>query len=64
MSGLEEEYYDFSEFMRQMREATDILKKMRVAAQRMRWQYEMDSVFKEFESELDDAKGWLSSWCG
>jgi hypothetical protein len=56
--------YDFNEFRKQMAEATDLLKKMNEAANYMRWQYEMDEVMKEFEKEVSDASGWLSSWCG
>lgn len=56
--------YDFEEFRRQMAEATALLKKMNEAATYMRWQYEMDDAFKEFEREVDVAGGWLSSWCG
>lgn len=56
--------YDFATFKEQMEEATAILKKMNEAANYMRWQYEMDEVMKEFEREVADANGWLSSWCG
>jgi hypothetical protein len=56
--------YDFNEFRKQMAEATGLLKKMNEAANYMRWQYEMDEVMKEFEREVSDASGWLSSWCG
>lgn len=56
--------YDFKTFKAQMEEATFLLKKMNEAANYMRWQYEMDEVFKEFEREVQDASGWLSSWCG
>lgn len=64
MSELDQEYYEFSEFKAQMAEVTALLKKMNVAANHMRWQYEMDEAFKEFEREVQDASGWLSSWCG
>jgi len=57
-------YYEFDEFKEQMAEATALLKKMNQAANYMRWQYEMDEVMKEFEKEVADASGWLSSWCG
>lgn len=56
--------YDFHTFREQMAEATALLKKMNEAANYMRWQYEMDEAFKEFEREVADASGWLSSWCG
>jgi hypothetical protein len=56
--------YDFAEFLTQMAEATALLKKMNEAANYMRWQYEMNDVMKEFEKEVDNASGWLSSWCG
>ena len=56
--------YDFETFKRQMNEATALLKKMSEAVNYMRWQYEMDEDFKEFEKEIQDASGWLSSWCG
>ena len=56
--------YDFNKFREQMAEATVLLKKMNEAANYMRWQYEMDEVMKEFEREVSDASGWLSSWCG
>ena len=57
-------YYEFDKFKEQMAEATALLKKMNEAANFMRWQYEMDEVMKEFEREIADASGWLSSWCG
>lgn len=57
-------YYDWTEFREQMAEVTAKLKEMNVAANRMRWQYEMDEAFKEFEREIQEASGWLSSWCG
>jgi len=57
-------YYEFEEFKKQMAEATALLKKMNEAANYMRWQYEMDETMKEFEREVADASGWLSSWCG
>lgn len=57
-------YYEFETFKAQMAEATALLKKMNQAANYMRWQYEMDEVMKEFEREIADASGWLSSWCG
>jgi len=56
-------YYEFETFKAQMAEATALLKKMNQAANYMRWQYEMDEVMKEFEREIADASGWLSSWC-
>lgn len=56
--------YDFKTFKSQMAEVTQTLKEMNEAAEYMRWQYEMDEVFKEFEKEVDRANGWLSSWCG
>jgi hypothetical protein len=56
--------YDFNEFKKQMAEVTANLKKMNEAANYMRWQYEMDEAFKEFEREVADASGWLASWCG
>ena len=56
--------YDFHTFKKQMEEATATLKKMNEAATYMRWQYEMDEVFKEFEKEVQTASGWLASWCG
>lgn len=56
--------YDFATFKEQMEEATALLKKMNEAANFMRWQYEMDETMKEFEREVADASGWLSSWCG
>ena len=56
--------YDWDEFRKQMAEVTATLKKMNEAANYMRWQYEMDEAFKEFEREVQDASGWLSSWCG
>jgi hypothetical protein len=56
--------YDFAEFKEQMSQATALLKEMNEAANYMRWQYEMDDAFKEFEKEMHDASGWLSSWCG
>lgn len=56
--------YDFYTFKEQMKEATEILKKMNEAANYMRWQYEMDEVMKEFNNEVQTASGWLSSWCG
>lgn len=55
--------YDFEEFKKQMAEATALLKKMNEANLHMRWQYPMDEVFEEFQSELNTAEGWLSSWC-
>ena len=57
-------YYEFETFKAQMAEATALLKKMNEAANYMRWQYEMDETMKEFEREVNDASGWLSSWCG
>lgn len=56
--------YDYEEFRKQMAEVTANLKKMNEAAEYMRWQYEMDEAFKEFEREVQAASGWLSSWCG
>jgi hypothetical protein len=66
MSDLDNEfvYYEFSEFKEKMEQATALLKQMNVMANHMRWQYEMDEVMKEFEREVQDASGWLSSWCG
>jgi hypothetical protein len=66
MSDLDKEfvYYEFHEFKEKMAQVTDLLKQMNVMANRMRWQYEMDEAFKEFEREIQDASGWLSSWCG
>ena len=57
-------YYEFEEFKKQMEEATALLTKMNEAANYMRWQYEMDETMKAFEREVQDASGWLSSWCG
>lgn len=56
--------YDFNEFRKQMAETTALLNKMKRSVHHMRWQYEMDEAFKEFEREVSDASGWLSSWCG
>lgn len=58
--------YEWDEFRAQMAEATATLKKMNEAANAMRWQYDVenDEVWEEFTRELNDAKGWLSSWCG
>jgi len=56
--------YDWETFRAQMTEATALLKQMNEAANFMRWQYEQDEAFKEFEREVQDASGWLSSWCG
>ena len=57
--------YDFSEFLTQMAEATKILKQMNEAATAMRWRYNMenDPVWEKFQSEMNIAEGWLSSWC-
>lgn len=63
MSDLEYEYYEWEKFREQMAEVTAKLKQMNKAAKYMRWQYEMDEAFKEFEREVQDASGWLSSWC-
>ena len=66
MSDLDKEftYYEFSEFKEKMKSATALLKQMNIMANHMRWQYEMDEAMKEFEREVQDASGWLSSWCG
>jgi hypothetical protein len=66
MSDLDKEftYYEFSDFKEKMKQATALLKQMNVMANHMRWQYEMDEAMKEFEREVQDASGWLSSWCG
>lgn len=64
MSELDDQYYEWAEFRQQMAEVTAKLKQMNKAANYMRWQYEMDEAFKEFEREVQDASGWLSSWCG
>jgi len=64
MSELDDEYYDYVEFRRQMAEVTATLRKMNQAANYMRWQYEMDEAFEAFKKEVEDASGWLSSWCG
>jgi len=64
MSELDYKYYEWAEFREQMADVTAKLKKMNEAANYMRWQYEMDEAFKEFEREVQDASGWLSSWCG
>jgi hypothetical protein len=55
--------YDFSEFKKQMSEATALLKEMNEANTCMRWQYPMDKIFEDFARELSIADGWLSSWC-
>ena len=56
--------YDFNEFRQQMAAATFFLKEMNEAATYMRWQWETDEAWEEFEKEMNIAKGWLSSWCG
>lgn len=57
--------YEWDEFREQMAQATATLRKMNEAANAMRWQYNMenDEAWAEFKRELNDAKGWLSSWC-
>jgi hypothetical protein len=57
-------YYDWEQFRKEMAEATSLLKKINMAANYMRWQYEMDEAMQEFEKEVQCASGWLSSWCG
>lgn len=55
--------YDFEKFRKQMNDATALLKQMNEAATYMRWQYETDEAWKDFEREMSIAEGWLSSWC-
>lgn len=55
--------YDFEDFRERMIDATKLLKKMNAAANAMRWQYEMGAAMEEFTKELNEANGWLSSWC-
>lgn len=65
MSDKEKSYldYEYETFRKQMSEATALLKEMNEAANYMRWQNKMDDDFKDFENEIQNASGWLSSWC-
>lgn len=61
---MDEMYYDFEQFLQQMKQTTENLKQMNEAIGYMRWQFGDTKEYENFVKAMHDATdGWMSSHC-
>jgi hypothetical protein len=63
MSYLDQEYYEFADFQKEMEEATIKLRRLNIMQKAMRWQFDQPNFYEQFVSEMNEAEGWISSHC-